>query len=46
MHPHPAAAPALQEYRSAAHVLKGARTNRSKFLRLYSTYLAGEKRRE
>lgn len=36
----------LQEYRSAAHVLSDCTSPKSTFLRLYSLYLAGEKRKE
>ncbi|EIE22594.1 TPR-like protein [Coccomyxa subellipsoidea C-169] len=36
----------MKEYRRAAHVLKGASGPRAVFLRGYSTYLAGEKRKE
>ncbi len=36
----------VQEYRRAAHVLRGATEPRAAFLRGYSTYLAGEKRKE
>jgi len=35
----------LKEYRRAAHALKGARGARATFLRCYSLYLAGEKRK-
>lgn len=37
---------ALQEYRSAAHMLAGAEEPLPLFLRCYATYLAGEKRKE
>lgn len=36
----------LQEYRRAAHALAGLTGPLPTFLRLYATYLAGEKRRE
>ncbi|GAB4814903.1 hypothetical protein N2152v2_001949 [Parachlorella kessleri] len=36
----------LKEYRSAAHALRGATSQRAVFLRSYATYLAGEKRKE
>lgn len=36
----------LQEYRSAAHTLAGVPSPRARFLRGYSTYLAGEKAKE
>ena len=35
-----------QEYRRAAHVLRGAAGARALFLRGYARYLAGERRRE
>ena len=35
-----------QEYRRAAHILKGADNDKSIFLRCYALYLAGEKRQE
>lgn len=37
---------APQEYRRAAHVLRGAAGARALFLRGYARYLAGERRRE
>jgi hypothetical protein len=36
----------LQEYRRVAHVLRGSSGNKANFLRCYSLYLAGEKRKE
>ncbi|KAL6784802.1 APC8A [Auxenochlorella protothecoides x Auxenochlorella symbiontica] len=36
----------VKEYRSAAHVLSDCTSPKSTFLRLYSLYLAGEKRKE
>ncbi len=35
-----------QEYRRAAHVLKGLGGAKTLFLRSYATYLAGEKRKD
>ena len=36
----------LQEYKRAAHVLQQEAGSKPFFLRMYSLYLAGEKRRE
>lgn len=36
----------LKEYRRVAHVLRGSSGNKANFLRCYSLYLAGEKRKE
>ena len=36
----------LQEYRRVAHVLRTSAGNKARFLRCYSLYLAGEKRKE
>ena len=36
----------LQEYRRAAHVLRGSQNSKAVFLRCYALYLAGEKRKE
>lgn len=36
----------VQEYRRAAHVLKGLGGAKTLFLRSYATYLAGEKRKD
>lgn len=35
-----------QEYRRAAHLLRDAQNTKACFLRCYSLYLAGEKRKE
>lgn len=36
----------MQEYRRAAHLLKDSQNSKAWFLRCYSLYLAGEKRKE
>lgn len=36
----------MQEYRRAAHFLKDSQSSKAAFLRCYSLYLAGEKRKE
>ena len=35
-----------QEYRRAAHILRGTQNSKAVFLRCYALYLAGEKRKE
>ena len=35
-----------QEYRRAAHILRGSQNSKAVFLRCYALYLAGEKRKE